>query len=63
MICSHSGVDVSLENKLFPFGDTPNGYINVLVELIFDLRYHVKGGHIHPKKSDGPITDVEPESW
>ena len=63
MICPHSSIEVSKENMLFPFGDTPYGYINVLIKPIFELRCGVKGEDIHATKSDRPIRGVEPESY
>ena len=54
MICPHSSIEVSQKNKLIPFGDTPRGYILVLMEFILDLRCGIKDEVIKLIRVIGP---------
>ena len=59
VICTHSGIEVAQENKLFIVGDAADDGCEVLVELVFCIRCcgHCRG--IHADNGEWACSGVE----
>ena len=59
VICTHSGIEVAQENKLFIVRDAADDGCEVLVELVFCIRCcgHCRG--IHADKGDWSCSGVK----
>ena len=59
IVCTHSGIEVTQENKLLGTGDVPDGGCKVLVEFILGIQSGRQHWGIHTDKGDWAFGGVK----